>query len=104
MKTLSQYDIKVMFKIAYNNATNFMTPDVIKYGMAGNYVYELSTGTGFMNDSIYGVSVLERNSGNKRHDLSKCFGTEAKAYNYIEDLRGNDDSEELGTQETIESR
>jgi hypothetical protein len=87
MKTLSQYDIKNMFNVAYNFTANFMTPDVIKYGMAGNYVYEISTGKGFMNDSIYGVTVLERDTGNKRHDLSKCFGTEEKAYNYISELR-----------------
>jgi len=90
-KTLSQYDIKIMFKIAYNGNPNIMTPDVIKYGSRGNFVYELSVGEGFDRDNVYGVTVLDRINGEKRHDLSKCFGTEDKAYTYIQKLGENNE-------------
>lgn len=78
---MTQSQIRDLFRTVYGNSRNFMTPDVLGYGKRGRLVYELSTGH-FMDDTIYGVTVLETD-GEKRHDLSAgSFKSldEAKAY------------------------
>ena len=71
---------------------NFMTPEIIGYGWISKengIVYEFSEGYGSNNDSIIGVTVVEK--GKQRSELSRCFtGTyqEAKreAIDYIQEL------------------
>lgn len=44
----------------YGNSRNFITPTVIKYGMlSSNRAYELSRGTGFYQEPIFGVSLVQ---------------------------------------------
>lgn len=73
----------LIFNQVYNGARNFMTPDLIRYGQHGRFFYELSSGM-FMNDKLFGVTVLEKN-GTKRHDLSSSFPTQSEAEQYIKD-------------------
>jgi hypothetical protein len=70
-----------VFNQTYNGAKNFMTPNVLSYGKRGKMVYELSTGRGFRDQQIWGVTVIELPS-TKRRDLAESFDSyeEAKAY------------------------
>lgn len=67
---------------------NIMTPDVIRYGVAGHYAYELSGGTGIKREPIFGVTVLTRKFGEHRHELSKMFFSIEEAEGWISDLGG----------------
>ena len=75
--------------IQYRNKPNFMTPHVISKSRAGNYLIELSEGSGFNHERLYGVSVFryishlgQFKSSNRTYSLSKSFSNlnEAKAY------------------------
>lgn len=71
---------------AYHGSKNFMTPDILRYGKSKrDRAYELSSGRGFENDTIYGVTVVDDKNGElvKRHDLSTSFNTKEDAENYI---------------------
>ena len=68
-----------------------MTPEVIRYGEVTNYIYELSTGRGFLSDSpIYGVTLLTKQGDKVNHQLNKCFQDKQEALEYISSL--NDQS------------
>jgi len=60
-----------------------MTPHILRYGWIkkGQIAYELSTGTGFSFNSIFGVSV--------RPDTKKseCFDSKQEAESYIQELK-----------------
>lgn len=64
---------------------NFMTPNKISYHKIKNGAVELSSGTGFSGNTMYGVTVVQ----NGKHDanLSKCFYSKVKAMEYIESLK-----------------
>jgi hypothetical protein len=64
---------------------NFMTPDVVRFGQQGDYVYELSKGE-FLGDEIYGVTVVDLRTKSKRDDLSSSFQSYEQANDYINDL------------------
>lgn len=84
--------IKKIFYEVYNGEKNFMTPSIIKYGKAGRFVFELSTGRGLGDGAIYGVTVLEKTGGvyEKRHDMNQCFSSREEANDYIKtELKGN---------------
>ena len=53
------YNLIRKFKKWNKEHKNFMTPDVISIKQKGNRIYELSEGTGFENEPIYGASELE---------------------------------------------
>lgn len=67
---------------------NVMTPDVIRYGQTGKHVFELSEGTGFDGQPIYGVTVVNI-EGEPKHDTNKSemFYSREFAEAYIGDLR-----------------
>ena len=78
----------------YGTARNFMTPSVIKTGKINpNVAFELSTGTGFDHNQIYGVSVVQYDPDTDttdRHAIeSKCFGNRAAAECYISQLKAS---------------
>lgn len=62
---------------------NFMTPNALRYGWKGDLAYELSEGTGFRNNLIWGVTVV-RSDGTNEYDLSRCFFDRDEAEAYIE--------------------
>ena len=73
-------------------AKNFMTPKVEGFGKVNcNVAYELSSGRGFENDRIYGVTVIsfnpKKHTTRSLHDVSKGgFPTKVKAESYIGSL------------------
>lgn len=74
------------FRDAFNGQTNFMTPEVLRYGKKGDLFYELSAGTGMHGERIYGVTVITTKG--ERTDLSKGgFDDVLKAEKYITSLR-----------------
>ena len=86
-KCLSAREI---FRKRYSQgAKNFMTPHIVGYGKINcNVAYELSSGRGFENDTIYGVTVLSFNPKKQTtrslHDASKGgFSSKVKAESYI---------------------
>lgn len=53
---------------------NFMTPDVVSIRKLDNGIwFELSYGTGFSNDYILGVTLMD-NEGNSFEDVQGCVG------------------------------
>jgi hypothetical protein len=59
---------------------NFMTPNIVGTGFRGRYAYELSNGTGFSHELIYGVSLRLKSTG-ERVDGQLCKSlTEAKQF------------------------
>jgi hypothetical protein len=80
MKT-SEYRFKEVVK-----GSNFMTPEVIRYGQQGDYVYELSRGSGFYGKPVYGVTVVDLRTDEHRNDLSESFASLQEATDYINDL------------------
>lgn len=63
-----------------------MTPEIVRYGQQGDYVYELSKGTGFSGEGIYGVTVVSSRTKGTRNDLNKMFYSYKEANDYINDL------------------
>ncbi len=87
---MAQVQAAQIFRAAYNGTpgVNFMTPTWIRNGKQGKFVYELSTGRGFMSDdSIFGVTVVRVDPLTKEHDLSKCLQSREEAETYIKTLR-----------------
>ena len=80
MKT-SEYRFKEVVK-----GCNFMTPEVIRYGQQGDYVYELSRGGGFYGSPMFGVTVVDLRTDKHRTDLSECFTSLVDSEEYIADL------------------
>jgi hypothetical protein len=77
--------IKRLFDNVYNNNKHLLTPDIERYGKAGNYYYELSSGDGIQKEKIYGVTVLT--IGGEKTDLNSFFSTLEKAERFIKSLR-----------------
>jgi hypothetical protein len=72
---MTNHEIRNAFRAVYGgNKTNFMTPDVIGYGMSGDYLFEISTGR---DRSLFGVTVITK--GLEKSALSTCFDTLADA-------------------------
>jgi hypothetical protein len=63
---------------------NFMTPHVLGYYGNAKTAVELSQGTGFSHEKIFGVTVVL--DGIHDNDKSKCFYSETEAINYIKQL------------------
>ncbi len=94
-------DKKRLLKEAFKGV-NFMTPNIIgqncfevKNGKEGGlFLWELSHGTGFKGENIYGVTVVVAvKKGNEYkikgtdHELSKLFLKKSEAIRYIEKLQ-----------------
>lgn len=65
---------------------NIMTPEILRYGVSGNYAYELSEGTDFKREPIFGVTVLTRRFGEHRNELCKMFYSFEEAEDWIQQL------------------
>jgi len=75
----------------YGQSKNFMTPHVLGRGWISETIaYELSTGSGFNHQPIYGVSLVEDlgdGHTSRRHDLSKGGFSREEARAYIRSLK-----------------
>jgi len=91
-----------LFRDAYNDQVNILTPRIERFGRAGHYAYELSSGEppSFNPCSrTYGVTVLQLSPKGfkelyfegrhyiKRRDLTRCFADRASAERYIKTVR-----------------
>jgi hypothetical protein len=84
---MKQEEIKETF-LRTLKGKNIMTPDVIEYLQAGAYIVELSEGTGFSREPIFGVTVLELDGDDvkRRNDLSQLCHSLDDARDVIESL------------------
>lgn len=55
--------IQQVFGRVYKGHGNFMTPNSIRHGEKGDYIYEVSEGRGFTNEKIYGLTCLKKVKG-----------------------------------------
>ncbi len=81
-------EIKEIFQETFKGK-NMMTPDIIKFGESGGFIFELSEGTGFNREPIFGVTVLELTEGEapkRRSDLSQMFHNLTEAKDFAENL------------------
>ena len=89
---MNQTEIARVFRRVYNGDRNFMTPDILRFGIRGHFIYELSSGAGIDGGTLYGLPVLELDgqhrpaSAMKRPDLSTCYLSRALAHLAIEEL------------------
>jgi len=81
--TETAYD---MFQRVYEGSMNFMTPTIIRCGFKGIFAYELSKGEGISHQPIWGVTVLNKHTERRNHDLSKLFQSLNEAEHYIKKL------------------
>ncbi|MBE9515953.1 MAG: hypothetical protein IME93_03130 [Proteobacteria bacterium] len=72
----------------YGNSSNFMTPHILRVGMASKYIaYELSKGEGFNREPIWGVTFVSYSpatNSTERLDSSGCHHTIEEAEKAIE--------------------
>jgi hypothetical protein len=86
MTEFSTDKINLIFDRTYNGKTNFMTGQIERYGKAGKYLYELSSGMGINGTRIYGLTVLHLD-GSKTEGLNSCFVCLKTAERFIKSLR-----------------
>lgn len=80
---------KETFKKVFGKNTNFMTPNVIRYGrISDDLIYELSWGNVF-NGDMYGVTVIKDNDDKDYYtNYSKACVSRTEAEEYIAELKG----------------
>ncbi|MCK5610470.1 hypothetical protein KAR91_51835 [Candidatus Pacearchaeota archaeon] len=83
----TENEIRSIFRATYKG-NNFMTPEIVRFGNAGKYIYELSSSgktQGFA-ANLHGVTVLNSATQEKENDLNQSFHSLADAEAYIEGL------------------
>lgn len=78
----------------YGTSKNFMTPEIIKTGKINRKTaYEISKGTGFKNEPVFGLTIVEIINGETkgREDLSDCFWNIKEVNERITRLKNNCD-------------
>lgn len=75
----------------YGSSRNFMTPNVLRVGKINpNVAFELSTGRGIRDQTIFGVTVVryypESDTTDRNAIKSDCFQSRANAERYIKEL------------------
>ena len=91
---------KEKFRQVFGDGINFVTPDVIRYGKAGRFYYELSEGYdtfeifGDQKGRVYGVTIIEETDHLERRDkISFMFRDREKVDEYINVLKeGNEEN------------
>ena len=73
----------VVFK-SHMAGPNFMTPEPVSYGYIGQqFVYEISTGTDFLNEPMWGVSVIDKETGELQREMSELVSSRDAAYEWV---------------------
>jgi len=85
---MSDYNLAhQLFVKKYGNRVNFVTPTIRCYGLAGGYAYEISEGTGVMDDKpIFGVTVINSMLGENNNEKSASFSSYEEALKYAKEL------------------
>jgi len=76
-----------IFHKVYDGAANFITPNIVKYGTAGRFVYEVSRGEGFHTSTIYGFTVVDKVTMEPAIYLCKKCDSEAEIDECITNLK-----------------
>ena len=68
---------------------NFMTPEPFAYGFIGKqWVYEISTGSDFLGQPMWGVSVIDAETGELQREMSELVASKEAAYEWVETWKG----------------
>ena len=71
---MNEQEIREEFRKHFKGKTNWMSPEVIRHGESGRYIYEISKGQ-FMGDDLFGITVLiEERAAFDKIDLTEIFG------------------------------
>lgn len=65
---------------------NFITPTINGYFISGNYIVELSRGTDFEGNRVYGVTVVDSKTMTHDREKSQLCNSLAEANAYIKQL------------------
>ncbi len=82
--TIDAVAIRQKFGQTYKGSKNFMTPDVVRYGKKGIYIYEISKGD-WMGDDIFGLTVLTL-EGDKTDGANGCHNSMEEVEAAIQNL------------------
>jgi len=85
---MKQSEIETIFEETLKGK-NIMTPHIVEYGNSGRFLFEISEGTGFDREPIFGVTVLELledETVKRRCDLNKLFDDLEEARTHAEEL------------------
>jgi hypothetical protein len=66
---------------------NVMTPFPVAYGFLGRWVYEISEGSGFKNEPMFGVTFVDRNTGELNRELGQLHDSKAAALAWVKAKR-----------------
>jgi len=66
---------------------NFMTPTHIKTFYVNDYAVELSKGTGFSHNTIYGLTIVDTTTNDRFHPLNDCYDTLTEVEELLEEIR-----------------
>lgn len=75
MKVNTEKIARELFQKVYNGQANFMTPDVLRYGVTSGYAWEISEGTGIGGEPIFGLTVVNVMLGTPNKELSGMYYT-----------------------------
>lgn len=84
-KNINSVDIGARFRKVLPHK-NVITPDVLIYQYAGDYIVELSHGESMSGGDMYGVTVVNAKKREHEREMSKCFDTRKEARTYINKL------------------
>jgi hypothetical protein len=83
-----------IFNKVFGDRPNFMTPDPLAWGVAGDHAWELTRGS-FLGEPLWGVTVVtyskEKGGHKPNHNLSESFKTANEATSYIKSLEDADE-------------
>ena len=78
---------KTYFRAWAKEHPNFMTPTIIELNVKGNYVVEVSEGTGMEGQPIFGVTKLKKITGGGFETMGgKMFFNKTSARNHAKKL------------------
>ena len=85
-------DARDIICMEYKDSRNFMTPRKLSCGkLSENIAYELSSGTGFNHEPIWGISIAawrpKEQKTERLYKLSRCCHSSLEARGYIQSLK-----------------
>ena len=73
---------------SHMKGANFMTPESVAHGFIGRrWVYEISTGTDFLNQPMWGVTVIDAETGALQREMGELVTSKQAAYELVEILK-----------------
>lgn len=75
MKVNKEKIARELFHKVYDGRANFMTPDILRYGITDGYAWEISEGTGISKEPIFGLTVINVMLGTPNRELSGMYNS-----------------------------